>query len=269
MMDTQLLCTSYDCEIGGGLFRFVPFEELKTSTDQVLNADWKERHISKLSAIYTEPRGHPYLLFCVYTIIGDKCKVVTFQPLGHSVQHHAISQATIFMLQNTAYKGMNFDIEINGLYTGTSNKDKHMEVTVSSVKLLKETKEMDIYKVDNTSYGFIKTIDLKSMTIQNILDLYNSYQKIYQYNNVDNYIYFDSETHRMLVMHKDEIVRLPDTAAYSIIYHRHNNITSLLTMTKQRIKIQNEKFILEGSLLSSSQFYMSDTDPFKKGFILQ
>ena len=70
-------------------------------------------------------------------------------------------------------------------------------------------------------------------------------------------------------MHKDEIVRLPDTAAYSIIYHRHNNITSLLTMTKQRIKIQNEKFILEGSLLSSSQFYMSDTDPFKKGFILQ
>lgn len=268
-MDTQFLCTSYDCEIGGSLFRFVPFEQLKTMPDQVLNTAWKDQHISRLSAMYSEPRGHPYLLFCVYSIESNKCKVATFQPLGHPVQSHTISQATLFMLQNTMYKDFNFDVEINGLYIDSSTQDNNIEVKISSVNLLKEARDIDIYKVDNTTYGFMKTVDLKSMTTQDILGLCNSYQNEYQYNSVDNYIYFDSETHRVLIVHKNKIIRLPDTAAYSIIYHRYNYITSLFTMTNQLIKIQNEKFIIGASLASSSQFYMSDTDPFKKGFILK
>lgn len=268
-MNTQLICTSYDCEVKGGLFRFVPFEQLKTTSNQTLSMDWMKQNASKLSAIYNEPRGHPYLLFCVYTIKGDKCEVVTFQPLGHSVQLETISKTTHFMLQNVVNANINFNIEVNCLYTNHSEEDKNMEVKVSSVKLVKETEEIDIYKVDNKLYGFVKTLDLKSMNIQKILGIYDAYQKHHQQNDVENYIYFDSKIHRILIMHGDQIVRVPDSAAYSIIYHRFDNISSLRTMTNQLIKIQDKKFVLEASLSSFSQFYMSETDPFKRGFILQ
>lgn len=268
-MNTQLICTSYDCEVMGGLFRFVSFEQFKTTSKQTLSLDWMKQNISKLSAMYNEPRGHPYLLFCVYTIKGDKCEVLTFQPLGHSVQLETISKAASFMLQKTVNPNINFNIEVNGLYTNYSEVDKSMEVQLSSVKLVKETEEMDIYKVDSRLYGFVKTLDLKSMNLQKILGIYDAYQKYHQQNDIENYIYFDSKTHRILVMHRDQIVRVPDSAAYSIIHHRFDNLAILRTMTNRHIKIQDKKFVLEASLSSFSQFYMSETDPFKKGFILQ
>ena len=93
-MNTQLICTSYDCEVMGGLFRFVSFEQLKTTSNQKLSMDWMKQNISKLSAMYHEPRGHPYLLFCVYSIKGDKCEVVTFQPLGHSVHTFYVTECS-------------------------------------------------------------------------------------------------------------------------------------------------------------------------------
>ena len=63
-------------EVRGRLF----LNNLKLLNQKLSMTD--EKNISKLSAMYHEPRGHPYL-FCVYSIKGDKCEVVTFQPLGH------------------------------------------------------------------------------------------------------------------------------------------------------------------------------------------
>ncbi|MBF7030252.1 hypothetical protein [Staphylococcus kloosii] len=269
-MDTKLLYTSYDCEVAGGLFRFVPFVQLEPDFDEKnIEEEELNKIFLRLSEMYTEPRSHPYLLFCTYFIEGNKCKVLTFQPLSHSVEINTIAQATRFMLQNTIYEGVDFNIEVNFNCTDFVNSHEIIKVKKSHVELLRETEEIDIYEIDNKHYGFMKNVDLKTMTIENVLALYNAYQKNVQVEDIDNYVYFDSQAQRVLTMHKDQIVRLPDTSTYSLICHRYKELSSLYTFTNQCIKIQKENFILGASLISSSQFYMSETDPFQKGFILK
>src|SRR5699024_5363786 len=104
----------------------------------------------------------------------DKCEVVTFQPLGHSVQLETISKATRFMLQNVVNANMNFNIEVNGLYTNHSVEDKNMAVKVSSVELVKEKEKMNIYKIDSQHYGFLKHTHLKSINKQKIYRKYDA-----------------------------------------------------------------------------------------------
>jgi hypothetical protein len=101
-MDTQFLCTSYDCEvIGGSLFRFVPFEQLKTMPDQVVKYSLeRSTHFKVISNVSASPEVTHIYYFAFTLLKVINVKLQHSNHLGHPVRSQTISQATLFMLQN-------------------------------------------------------------------------------------------------------------------------------------------------------------------------